>query len=61
MLDTKVNLAFSWNSGIEIEPQLHIVDFIFATVIAKLSFKDPAYGIYESTPSSMITYFSCFT
>ena len=40
--ETIVNLATLCSSGIVVAPQLHIVDFIFATVISKFSFKEPA-------------------
>lgn len=50
--ETSVIFAFSCNSGIVKAPQLHIVDLILLKVKPTLSFKLPAYGTYESTPSS---------
>ena len=40
--ETRVSLAFCWNSGMVSAPQLHMVDFTLLSVIATLSFRLPA-------------------
>ncbi len=40
--DTRVSLAFSWNSGMERAPQLHMVERTFAKETVTLSFREPA-------------------
>lgn len=40
--ETNVNLAFSYSSGIDNAPQLHMVERILLSVILKLSCKAPA-------------------
>ena len=40
--ETRVSLAFSWNSGMVSAPQLHMVDLTLRMVLATFSFRGPA-------------------
>ena len=42
--DTSVIFAFFWNSGMDREPQLHMVERTLLRVRPRLSFSEPAYG-----------------
>ena len=42
--ETRVSLAFSWSSGIERAPQLHMVDLTLLSDMVTLSWRGPAYG-----------------
>ncbi|MDQ9825833.1 hypothetical protein RFZ44_21250, partial [Acinetobacter sp. 163] len=56
--DTNVIFAFFCSSGIVSSPQLHIVDLTFCSDCLTLSLSLPAYGTYESTPSSKLSFLS---
>ena len=56
--ETSVSFAFFCSSGIVSAPQLHMVERTFDSDSATLSFSAPAYGTYESTPSSNDSFLS---